>query len=231
LQVNKPLKVHILGTDTDVGKTWICKKLVQILNERDFSALPIKPIHSGWPKNENWGEDFIPHQPFLKNSTWSDLCAYRFVEPMSPHAAAKLENTEIKMERLKLFWESLAQFQEKILLIEGIGGVCCPLGPHLTYLDFLRENQAPCILVSKVGLGSLNHALMSEKLLRSCDLKVLGLILNPERAFDENDLIYQNAKWELEEQVSCPVYGPLQRDGELEPLEPLIEQICRGDFD
>lgn len=212
MQVSKPLKVHILGTDTDVGKTWSTHQLLKALKMRSITSCPVKPIHSGWDKEiDFWGQDLQVHGDFLNDLTPEQLTLYSFKAPMSPHAAAKLERKNITLNGLNNFWASLDDLNYQMALVEGIGGICCPLSENLTYLEFLEKNKAPCLLITKVGLGSLNQAIMSYRLLKSIGIEVIGVLLNPEKEFKKDDLIFKSAKWELESQINCPILGPLKR--------------------
>lgn len=213
-----------------MGKTWVCSQIIQALTFQSVSCLPIKPIHSGWGENELWGEDLACHSKWIESFQPQDLCAYRLKAPLSPQAAAKLEGVEIEINVLNHFWQKLNDLPREVLLIEGIGGVCCPLAPKTTYLDFLKIHRDACILISKIGLGSLNHAIMSAKLIEDSGLELLALVLNPEREFETDDAVYKEAKWQLESQLNCPILGPLARSSKpsvsLE-LAPLISEIVK----
>ena len=91
----------------------------------------------------------------------------------------------------------------------------------------MSENPAPVLLVSSMGLGSLNHAIMSVRLLQEQRLPLLGVVLNEERDFSSADLSAQNALWGLQQQLALPIHGPLRRGrhGEnREALKPLLQE-------
>ena len=208
-----PRLLHIVGTDTDVGKSYITHQLLKLYS-KTLKIIPLKPVHSGWPKNAALGEDLELHKEFIRNFSANQLCRYHFEAPTSPHYAANKEGSLIELKELNHFIENAKQLNCDQLLIEGIGGIHCPLAPKLTYLDFLKANPAPTILVSRVGLGSLNHSLLSYFCLKSAGIPVKALILNMERDYDSNDEILNSAKWELESQIDCSIIGPLPRNNE-----------------
>lgn len=217
-----PLVFHILGTDTDVGKTYLTGLCLKWCSLKGIRAISVKSVHSGWPKDAEWGEDLEAHR-----ENWAlDLdpeiaCAYRFDAPMSPHYASYIEDRQIELETLKTWYENLSKIDVNVIFVEGIGGVCCPISPQKTYLDFLKLCPAPAILVGRVGLGALNHAIMSESMLLNSGLSAESFILNEEKNFEKDDIIHDSAVWELERQLKAPVLGPLKREADDENLEKL----------
>jgi dethiobiotin synthetase len=214
---------HIIGTDTDVGKTYVTHQLLHLLNQ-ERAALPVKPIHSGWPKNEELGEDLACHSRFYKDINPQKLCCYKFEEPCSPNYAAKLENKHIKMDVLDTFMKGLDEFNTNLLLIEGIGGLCCPLSDNLTYIDFVKKHKAPAFVVGRVGLGGLNHMIMTCKLLESINIEIRAVILNCEKEFSQNDPIFESVQWELSQQLNTQIIGPLLR-GQDEKNREILSKI------
>ena len=227
MQVNKPFRLHILGTDTDVGKTWVSSLCLEILSSLGRNPLPIKPVHSGWPKAELCGPDLQALLPYSKPCDPRLLCAYAFEAPMSPFGAAQLEGRSIELSVLEDFWKQLVHLPADTFVVEGIGGVCCPLNRDFTYLEWLQKAKAPVVLISKVGLGSLNQAIMSYRLLKHAGLEVCAIVLNEEKEFAHDDLIANSCREELGKMVAAPIVGPLkrgQRLRHLEILKPMLQK-------
>ena len=223
-----PKILHVLGTDTDVGKTWVMSLLLKSLKQRGLKVLPIKPVHSGWGASETWGVDLAVHHEYLSGVSPEDVCAYRFERPMSPFGAAKLEGKSIQRAILDEHWEQWMSLDVDVLLVEGIGGVMCPLFHGFTYLDWISEHPEPCLLVSKVGLGSLNQALMSLYCLESKTMPMLGLVLNEEQYFPVDDPISQSCESELREMTSTQIWGSMKRDDLKQNLS--IMDVIMNDF-
>jgi dethiobiotin synthetase len=225
-----PKVLHVLGTDTDVGKTWVMTLLLKILRSKGLKVLPIKPVHSGWGGNETWGSDLSVHKEWLSGVSPEDLCAYRFERAMSPFGAAKLEGKSIDRHVLNENWNRWMNLDVDVLLVEGIGGVMCPLSDGFTYLDWISEHPEPCLLVSKVGLGSLNQALMSLYCLASNKMPMLGVILNEEQIFDSDDPISQGCESELNKMTPTHIWGTMKReqlDQNLATLSAALESFLR----
>jgi len=229
LQVESPW-IHLLGTDTDVGKTYVCRLLATPGFLTDQPVVATKPIHSGWPEGDPWGSDLEIHGQHVKKHPPELLTHVRLNLAMSPQGASKLEGKIISKEGLHQ-WKVSSQkaLHPATVFCEGIGGICCPIAPGWTYLDWLGELAEPTVLIARVGLGTLNHTIMSYRLLQEKGLKPKAIILNEEKHYGEKDPIRETCRWELEQQIDSPILGPLIRDDiqqnkeALLPLKSLLE--------
>lgn len=173
--------LFITGTDTNVGKTWITCTLLKLLADRGLAAGACKPVCSG--------AEFLPDgSPFWAdvdalrthcslNPPESLVCPRRFLAPLAPNIAAKLEHTSfVRTDLLAAInaWKAHCQ----TLLIEGAGGLYCPLTDDCTVLDLISELRSPCIIVAANRLGVISHTRMTAELLQRSQLPVLGVILN-----------------------------------------------------
>lgn len=200
----------MLGTNTDVGKSWVTALILWWCEQRGLKGLPIKPVHSGWPKSAKLGPDLELHSQARECST--ELCAYQLEEPMSPFGAAQLEGKVIEKQVLDDYWRSWQKLDADLLVVEGIGGVCCPLGKNFTYLDWMSQTQSPSVLVSSVGLGSLNHSLLSLKALAHEGCNVEAVIPNEELIFEEGDPIVSSYGSELSQLTDRKITPRLKRN-------------------
>ena len=98
------------------------------------------------------------------DSTRVLLESYHFQRALSPHRAAELENKEIDPNKILA---DFAKHQKKgPLLIEGAGGLLVPLNRKYTWLNFLEDTKLPVIIVSQTVLGTINHSLLTAKVLK-----------------------------------------------------------------
>jgi len=156
------MKVFISGTDTDVGKTLISSWMALHTGFAYF-----KPIQTGTKE----GSDSREVQKWTKVKIYPET--YSYLEPVSPHLAARLENDRIDIDKIRLP-------QESQLIIEGAGGVLVPLNEKHLMIDLIKKLKAPVLLVVRTGLGTINHTLLSLQALRSRAIRVLGVIMNGE---------------------------------------------------
>jgi dethiobiotin synthetase len=160
-------KLFITGIGTDVGKT-VAAAIVTEALKADYW----KPVQTG---SED-ATDSNTIKGLISNvKTIIHPEQYCFAKPLSPHAAAELENSEIKLSEIKL-----PQIENDTLIIEGAGGVLVPLNDNEFIIDLITKLNAEVILVTRNYLGSINHTLLTFEFLKLKGIKVLGLIINGE---------------------------------------------------
>ena len=91
---------------------------------------------------------------------------------LSPHAAADLEGVELNIDKIAL------PKSDKTTVVEGAGGVMVPLNLRETYLDMMISLKLPVILVTRHYLGSINHTMLSWKVLKEAGLNVIALVIS-----------------------------------------------------
>ncbi len=160
----RPMRLIVCGTDTDVGKTVVSALVVQGLGARYW-----KPVQSGLED----GGDSGRLQQLLQLPTERLLPeAYRFEAPVSPHWAAERQGLTIDPSRLALPAGS------EPLVVETAGGLLVPLRRDWFQIEQIAVWGLPVLLVARSGLGTLNHTLLSLEALRRRSIPVLGLVLN-----------------------------------------------------
>ena len=85
--------------------------------------------------------------------------SYALHTPMSPHAAAAIDNVKIEITKVA------APVTDNHLVIEGAGGLLVPLNDKDTILDLILPSYK-VIVVSRHYLGSINHTLLTLQLLQ-----------------------------------------------------------------
>jgi len=169
-------KLFITGIGTDIGKTIVSSIVVEALNADYW-----KPIQSG----DLHLTDTMKVQSFVSNNTsvfHSEV--YKFQNPLSPHAAAEIEQIRIDLEQIKL-----PQTNNR-LIIEGAGGLMVPLNDQHFIIDLIQKTDAEVILVSRNYLGSINHTLLTYELLKQRNIKIKGLIFNGNESMaTENSIV------------------------------------------
>ena len=173
----------VTGIGTNIGKTIVSAILTEAL-EADYW----KPIQAGDLEHT----DSFKVKDLISNSTTKiHPETYRLNLPMSPHAAAKLDNITIDLEKIELPKTS------NHLIIEGAGGLMVPLNENKLVIDLIKKLDAEVILVSQNYLGSINHTLLSLESLKVRNLKVKGIIFNGKENTETEQFIlnYSGAKY------------------------------------
>lgn len=160
-------KYFITGIGTDVGKTVVAAILTEAL-EADYW----KPVQAG----ELEFSDTIKVQYLISNSkTVFHQEAYQLTEPVSPHAAAKIDELEIELDKIQI------PQTDNNLIVEGAGGLMVPLNDNHLMIDLIQKLDLEVILVSQNYLGSINHTLLSIEVLKAKGIKIAGIIFNGEK--------------------------------------------------
>jgi len=164
----------VTGIGTDVGKTVVSAVLTEALRADYW-----KPIQAG---NLDYKDsDFIREFTLHANTIHPE--EYAFLEPVSPHLAAKFEEKEIDLQFFKL------PKLNNHLIIEGAGGLMVPLSNKYLIKDLILKFQVPVILVSKNYLGSINHTILTIQALQQFNIPVAGIIFNGESNQESEDFI------------------------------------------
>lgn len=158
-------RIFVTGIGTEIGKTFCSAIICEAL-----SADYWKPIQAGGLEDLDslWVRDFISN-----DVTEFHTERYLLSEPMSPHAAAKLDGIKISLNDFEV------PQTENTLVIEGAGGLMVPLNDNGDMIiDLIPKVATEVVLVSKNYLGSINHTLLSYELLKTRGLNVIGIIFN-----------------------------------------------------
>lgn len=170
-------KIMVAGIGTDVGKT-VVSAILTTLFRGDYW----KPIQCGQEESSDsntvkrWleGTAHTVHPP-----------AYSLKAPLSPHHAARLENTLIQ-------WDSIALPETtRPLIIEGVGGILVPLTAKASSMDLFKSWDCQWIIVSRHYLGSINHTLLTLEVLKKLSIPVLGIVFNGEHNPDTESAILE----------------------------------------
>lgn len=170
----------IVGTDTEIGKTTTCCKIMDYLSPNLICS--IKPIASGIVKLNDIainGDTYELSQHNIYKIPYNLITPFCYTKAIAPHIAAKYENKPLSITRVyNETQETIMKLTTNYLLIEGVGGIMTPLNETETYLDLLEKWQYPIILVVGIKLGCINHALLSEYVIQSKKLNICGWIAN-----------------------------------------------------
>lgn len=172
--------VFIIGTDTDIGKTFVTTGLYKYLNERGVEVYPYKPVQSGAiTVNDKLLSGDI-HFLCEKNQLAYEekMNTYLLKAPVSPHLASELEGITINKKKIFKAFKNLTD-QYAFVLCEGAGGLNVPLVRQEYFLyDLIKEMNLEVILVSDARVGTINHTLLTINQLKDLEISVRGIVLN-----------------------------------------------------
>ena len=200
--------IFITGTDTGVGKTAISASLAAFLSLRkEINVGVMKPFESGLSRTDR--DTSTCDARFLKEAsgtsdTLDEISPYTFEAPLAPEAAAKLENVVIDIDMVNGTFQGLLK-RHDVLVVEGAGGVLVPIDTGFFYCDLIKAWDIPVIIVSRLGLGTINHTLLTNVFLQSMGISVLGVILNDTEGV--NDIAAKTNPEMLRQYLNVPILG------------------------
>lgn len=179
----------LTGTDTEIGKTYITCALLHRAGLDGLRAVGLKPVAAG--TNIAGLNDDVEAIRAASNVKLPReiINPYCFEAAIAPHIAAAEEGRHIEYESIKLSCEQAGQ-QADLVIVEGVGGFCVPLGIDQSAADLAVKLGLPVILVIGMRLGCINHALLTAEAITARGLKIAGWVANridPAMSrFDEN---------------------------------------------
>ena len=207
-------KIFITGTNTDVGKTYVSALIIKKMREAGFDCGYYKPVVSGVLE---LGGRLIDSDPsyIIKfadlDAQAEDCVSYWWKEALSPHLAAKRANTVINIEKIKSDYAKICKKYD-YLLIEGAGGITCPLilEKDEKYLlkDLIWELGLSIIIVADAGLGTINSTLLTVEYAKENGIEVEGIILNNYEA--DNFMHWDNLQ-QIEDLTGINVVATISR--------------------
>lgn len=181
----------VTGTDTNIGKTIVSAVLVNKLNANYW-----KPIQCGKDEKKLTDSQKIKN---LLNLESHKIYPETYVlnNPLSPNIAAKKENVNIDLEKLK----KQKIEQNKFTIVEGAGGLLVPINEKYLMIDMIKYFKLPVILVAKTELGTINHTLLSLEVLANRKQQIKGIIFVGKNQYDT----IQTIKYFSKEILNCEV--------------------------
>ncbi len=169
--MHKNKAIFITATDTHVGKTIATYVLGTLLRHKGLDVGVMKPVQcagndAGFLKKSLAIEDSLD----LINPCYAP-------EPLSPHLAFRRARKKVDVEKIRRNFETL-RVRHDIMLIEGAGGLMVPLKDNYHTADLIRDLDVEVIIVARLGLGTINHTLLTIHQAHAYGLKVKGLLFS-----------------------------------------------------
>lgn len=162
--------IVITGTNTDVGKTIATAALVSRFAADGREVVPLKPVQTGEPD----GQGDATTVERLTGIAGRDLL--RFPEPLAPNLSARRAGMDQPVLAEVAAWVRGFDAPGRVVLVEGAGGLLVRIADDWTLADLAAELDAPLVVVTSTGLGSLNAAELTVEAARRRGLEVLGLV-------------------------------------------------------
>jgi dethiobiotin synthetase len=211
--------LFITGTDTGVGKTTFGAGLVRYWRGQRNRVGAYKPVASGSVLNELgepvW-QDLEAYFSALDGEFPRDrICPQRFPAPLAPPVAARQMGAtvdEALMQAGYEWWQPRADW----MVVEGAGGLLSPLSHSQSNADLASALGLPLLIIGRLGLGTINHTLLTVEVAQQRQLPIRGVILNASQPSTDDESIASNPV-ELARRCTVPILGvlPYSADGDL----------------
>lgn len=168
----------VIGTDTDIGKTYVSSLLFKSLLPGNIGYY--KPLQTGCYKENN---KFVPLDPkflcdFNKIDLKDEMTSFLFENPVSPHLASEIENIPISKDVIINQFFNLKNIYD-ITIVEAAGGLYVPIIRNEYYMfNLIKDLDIPVILVCSSKVGAINHTMLTLEFLKEKNIPIQGIIFN-----------------------------------------------------
>jgi dethiobiotin synthetase len=204
----------VTGTDTNVGKTVVSAALM--LRYRTLRLRYWKPIQTGIEQDDDTAE--VARLSACGPGRIFDA-GIRLRHAVSPHLAAALNSSVISLDAVAATID--AESAASSWIVEGAGGVLVPLNDESLVIDLICRLRLPAVIVSRSGLGTINHTLLTIEALTRRGIVIAGVVMVGAPNADNRKAIER--------------YGGVAVLGELPPIDPLtaasIQRWVDGSLD
>ena len=159
--MNRPRRlIGVLGTHTEVGKTWVSAHLLAHARSKGLRVAARKPVQS---YEEGAAATDAQQLATATGEAVADICPPQRCYPLAlapPMAADLLHRPRIRLQELlgEISWPGGLD----IGLVETVGGPRSPLAHDGDSLDLMKQLQPDrIVLVADAGLGTLNAVRLS----------------------------------------------------------------------
>ena len=170
----------VTGTDTEIGKTRISAALLHWAAQSGWRSAGLKPVSAGTDVID--GQRVNEDVRALREAgslalTDAEVGPVQLEAACAPHIAAALEGRAIDRTTVMEAARALGA-RADVLVVEGVGGFCVPLGADWDTAELARDLDLPVVLVVGLRLGCINHALLTAESIRAHGLRLAGWVGN-----------------------------------------------------
>lgn len=206
--------MFVTGTDTDAGKTYISAALLRHFAAQSLRVVGMKPVASGATELDGVLHNSDVTQLRQASNVQADvrwINPYCFTPAIAPHIAAQQAGVTIDLQQIKQAYEQLCGMAD-VVVVEGAGGWLVPLNGQQTIADLAQLLDIPIVLVVRIRLGCINHALLSVADIQRRGLTLLGWVANCME--DEMPVMQENIAT-LQQLIAAPCLAVVGHHGQV----------------
>lgn len=170
--------LFITATDTGAGKTFVTAVIARTLRELGTAVRVCKPVATGANRvGGRWvSDDTRALAEAADDPDYEAITPWVFSTPAAPPVAARLAGVALRLEDLADAVRRRGP-PGTLVLVEGVGGLLCPLTERETVADLAAELGLPLVIVARRSLGTLNHTLLTLEVAGARGLPVAGVVV------------------------------------------------------
>ena len=164
--------LFLVGTARGVGKTIIGVGLVALLRKMGVDATMMTPISTGGAVESAvtlLRQIGVEGPRRLINPVTLET-------PAAPYVASQVEGITIDVKQVLDAYQEL-RAQGKFVVVEG-GGVMVPISRTYSMIDLLKDFGLPSLIIGRTGRGTLNHCILTLRMMLVMGLYPEGFVLN-----------------------------------------------------
>ncbi|MBS5582004.1 MAG: dethiobiotin synthase [Megasphaera sp.] len=210
--------LYVVGTDTDIGKTYVTALLIKTLRQGGYDVAYYKPAISGAKEVAASDAGYVNDIAHIGEDE-DLLVSYLYDQAVSPHLAAKLAHRPIEKAVIMRDWQNVTDAYPYVT-VEGSGGIVCPIRfddeAQWLLTDVISWFGLPVIVVASAGLGTINHVVTTCEYIKARHIPIKGILLNDWKGgvMEEDNVAM------IEALTGCPVIAKVARGDTILHVEP-----------
>ena len=179
------------------------RKSIKGKSQKSLKLLYFKGcVNNLCPKNDNYLNKILKNSDVEIIEKDFDCCGLPFLSSGNLERFEQVKNHNLKMLDCDFDY----------ILIEGAGGITCPLrlDRDEKYLlkDLIKELETNIVIVADGGLGTINSTLLTVDYARANGIDVAGIILNN---FEPDNFMHQDNLKQVEYLTGVPVVATVEK--------------------
>ena len=213
------MNFFVTGTDTDVGKSYICKHLAKEYVNMGKKTSYLKPFQSGLEEN------VLPDAKQVEEITKEVITKSSYITktPCTPYISGEIDGVDFDLNKVKNDFDELSKIAD-VTIVEASGGLYVPVKKDILMSDIVKLLKIPAIIVARPNLGTINHTLMTIKCAKLEGIDILGVVISnyPNKT---NDPVILRAKEMIEDYCTTKVIATIKQNQQ--DLSELAELLLR----
>jgi dethiobiotin synthetase len=143
----------------------------------------------------------------LPDSAYPGIVPLHYKQPLAPWVASWKEG-KVNLGRIEKAYRKAGASCD-FLIVEGVGGIQVPITQNFFVSDWIQKWKLPALVVTRAGLGTINHTLLTVEALQKRKIQVMGVVVN---GYKGKTIAERTNVKALRKLLDVPVYGPLKHN-------------------